>query len=482
MAEQRNDKTEQLQAEIIKLRSQKDRLLKELDAVEAQYGNLDSLYRRYFPIIIDALSQEGTAFGNACIQLATAMRKKASPAKVEYIFGQIKTAMIHEDIGPAAAPPKKGFFSSFRKNSSEDQILDNLRQSYQDVVNQLKSILDKKYTKKLESITSNLLKIEEIQDFEAVRENIFFLIFNYITETSQDREKVNAFIRDIVARIFEIEKRLASSYEHTNSLLSSNQGLESILNDEMVGIKNSFDAADSLDDLRAKISTGLSSIEKALQKKKNMDQAIHRLAEKSKNSFTSGFAKLKQELQAATKYSEELEKKLNEDQLTGAKNRRAYDKKIQEEMDRFLRYKNIFSLLVIDADKFKNINDTYGHAIGDRCLQEIIKRTQPLLRKSDMLARYGGEEFVVILPETDTEGAIKVAEKIRRIIEKIEFLYKEETVRVTVSIGASCIKEGDKSPADLFGRADMAVYKAKENGRNQVVSYPGLQAWEETVL
>jgi len=470
MAEQRDDKTEQLQAQIIKLRSQKDRLLKELDAVEAQYGNLDSLYRRYFPIILDGFSQEGTAFGNACIQLATAMRKKASPAKIEYIFGQIKTVMIHEEIGPATGKKKKGLFSSFRKKSSEDQMLDNLRQSYQDVVNHLKSTLDKKYTGKLESITSNLLKIEGVKDFEVVREDIFSLIFNYISETSQDREKVNAFIKDIVARILEIEKRLASSYEHTSTLLSSNQGFESILNDEMAGIKKSFDAAESLDDLRAKISTGLSSIEKALQKKQKVDQVIRRLAEKSKNSFTSGFTKLKQELQAATEYSEELERKLNEDQLTGAKNRRAYDKKIEEEIDRFLRYKNIFSLLIIDADKFKNINDTYGHAIGDRCLQEIIKRTRPLLRKSDMIARYGGEEFAVIMPETNAEGAMKVAEKIRQTIEKIEFLYKEETVRVTVSIGVSCIKEGDKSPTDLFERADMAVYKAKENGRNQVIT------------
>lgn len=470
MAEQRDDKIDQLQAEIIKLRTQKDRLLKELDAVEAQYGNLDSLYRRYLPVILDVLSPDGTALGNACTQLGTAMRKKASPAKIEYIFGQIKTAMIQEDIGPVAAKKKKGFFSSLRKNSSEDQMLDNLRQSYQDVVNHLRSNLDKKYIGKLESITSNLLKMEEIQDFEGVRENIFSLIFNYISETSQDREKVNAFIRDIVARIFEIEKRLASSYEHTSSLLSSNQGFESILNDEMVGLKNSFDAAESLDDLRAKISTGLSSIEKALQKKQKVNQAISQLAKKSKNSFTSGFAKLRQDLQAATKYSEELEKKLNEDQLTGAKNRRAYDKKIEEEMDRFLRYKNIFSLLIIDADKFKNINDTYGHAIGDRCLQEIIKRTRPLLRKSDMLARYGGEEFVVIMPETDKKGAMKVADKIRQTIEKIEFLYKEDVVRVTVSIGVSCIKEGDKSPTDLFERADMAVYKAKENGRNQVLA------------
>jgi diguanylate cyclase (GGDEF)-like protein len=126
--------------------------------------------------------------------------------------------------------------------------------------------------------------------------------------------------------------------------------------------------------------------------------------------------------------------------------------------------------LIIDADKFKHINDTYGHAIGDKCLQEIIKRTRPLLRKSDMLARYGGEEFVVIMPETDVDGAIQAAEKIRQTIEKIEFLYKEDIVRVTVSIGVSCVREGDTLPTDLFERADMAVYKAKENGRNQVMA------------
>jgi diguanylate cyclase len=161
---------------------------------------------------------------------------------------------------------------------------------------------------------------------------------------------------------------------------------------------------------------------------------------------------------------------LVEDQLTGAYNRRAYDKKIVDEMERFLRYGTLFSLLLIDADKFKNINDRYGHAIGDRCLQEIIKKSMPLLRKNDMLARYGGEEFVVIMPQTDGPGAEEAAEKIRQTIEKIEFLYKNEKVRVTVSIGVSQVKEGDKTHQQIFERADIAVYKAKANGRNQVLA------------
>ncbi|HGY11918.1 MAG TPA: GGDEF domain-containing protein, partial [Desulfobacterales bacterium] len=127
------------------------------------------------------------------------------------------------------------------------------------------------------------------------------------------------------------------------------------------------------------------------------------------------------------------------------------------------------SFLLIDADKFKLINDNYGHAIGDKCLQEIIKRTLPLLRKTDMLARYGGEEFVVIMPETDSKGAKIAAEKIRQTIEKIEFVYKKKKVKVTVSIGVSQTREGDINHQQIFERSDVAVYQAKEKGRNQVV-------------
>lgn len=238
-----------------------------------------------------------------------------------------------------------------------------------------------------------------------IREDIFALIFLYISETSQDREKVNAFIRDIVARILEIETRLSSSFEHTHSLVSSNRKFESVLSLEVAGLKESSDVASSLDELKVKITQGLSSIENALRKKQRVDDAISKLADKNRDAFKSGFAKLKKQLAETTRYSEELEKKLNQDQLTGAFNRRAYDKKIADEMERFLRYGNVFALMVIDADKFKRINDRYGHAIGDRCLKEIIKRTHPLLRKNDMLARYGGEEFVVIMPETDDQGA-----------------------------------------------------------------------------
>ncbi|MCP4722322.1 MAG: GGDEF domain-containing protein [Desulfobacteraceae bacterium] len=468
MVTQLDEKIVVLKERVKKLQSQKDSLIKELDTIEEKFENQDRLYRKYFPIIIDTVTAGDTHFAKACTDLSHALKKGTSFVKIAYIFEQMKTAMIKEGIGVVAEKKKKGIFASLIK-SSTNNFIEDFKESYHDILNNLRSTLDKKYATRMDKITDRILTASDTGDITDIRESIFGLVFVYISETNMDREKVNSFVQDIVGKILDIEAKIASSYDQTNSLLSSNSGFESLLTFEMTGLKKTSEVAVSLDDLKIEITERLSSIEKALNKKQLKDKATKALAEKNRNIFKSGFVKLKQELNKVTRYSEKLEEKLNQDQLTGSFNRRAYDKKIKDEMERFLRYGTIFSLLLIDADKFKNINDRYGHAIGDRCLQEIIKRSIPLLRKNDMLARYGGEEFVVIMPETDSVGAKEAAEKIRQTIEKIEFLYKNETVKVTVSIGVSQVQGEDTNPLQIFERADIAVYKAKEKGRNQVL-------------
>lgn len=456
-----------LKEQVKKLLSQKDSLVKELDAVEEKFENQDRLYRKYFPVIIDTVAAGDTHFEGVCKDLSGALKKGASFVKIEYIFEQLKTAMIKEGIGPLAPKKKRGIFASLIKSSTHN-FIDDFRQSYQDILNTLRSTLDKKYITRMDNITTRILSAQDIQDIADIRESIFGLVFVYIAEANQDREKMNSFVQDIVGKILDIEAKFAFSHDQTNSLFLSNSGFETLLSTELTGLQTTSEMATSLDDLKLQITQRLASIEQALTKKQLKEKAIQAAFEKNRNIFKTGFAILKQKLNEATQHSEQLEEKLNQDQLTGSFNRRAYDKKMEDEMERFLRYGTQFSLLLIDADKFKNINDRYGHAIGDKCLQEIIKRSLPLLRKNDMLARYGGEEFVVIMPETDAVGAKEAAEKIRQTIEKIEFLYKRETVRVTVSIGVTQVQEKDTSHLQVFERADVAVYKAKAKGRNQV--------------
>lgn len=456
-----------LQNQVKKLQTQKDTLLKELNDLEDRHEKMNQVYRKGFAMIVDTMSSEENDFSRACGNLGTALKKGESEVRIAYILEQVKTALLKEDPGSSPPRSKKGFFSLLKKEDSPS-FVDDYKQGYQDIVHQLRSHLDEKYFGKLDQIAARVKNAGSIDDIVQIRETVFGLVFVFIADTQKDREKISTFVQDIVDRIFDIESRLTASYQQTDAVFLAGDRFERVLDDEMKKMKHHSDVAASLDLLKIQISERLASIENALQQKQARDRAIKEMAEKNRQSFKTGFARLKQELNEATRYSEELEKKLNQDQLTGAFNRRAYDRKIEEEMARFLRYGSVFSLLLIDADHFKQVNDNYGHAIGDRCLQEIIKRSLPLLRKNDMLARYGGEEFVVIMPETDLDGGREVAEKIRQTIENIEFIYKKDKVRVTVSIGVSQARSGDSHHQQIFERADIAVYQAKERGRNQV--------------
>jgi diguanylate cyclase (GGDEF)-like protein len=179
--------------------------------------------------------------------------------------------------------------------------------------------------------------------------------------------------------------------------------------------------------------------------------------------------RMKNEVATERQRADILGKEVLIDPLTGVYNRRAYGKRISEELQRYLRHKRPFSMLMLDVDHFKSVNDQYGHAVGDLCLKEIIKRIQPLLRQSDFLARFGGEEFVLLLPETVQSGAVEVAEKLRKCIEKTEFLHRGKLVPITISIGATQVMSTDQQTDMLFNRVDKAMYRAKAAGRNCVV-------------
>ena len=165
---------------------------------------------------------------------------------------------------------------------------------------------------------------------------------------------------------------------------------------------------------------------------------------------------------------EALERLVVVDPLTGVANRRAIDTFTQEEYERAQRYKTDFSLLMIDLDHFKKVNDIYGHYIGDECLKIVAEKLDNSLRTVDQFGRFGGEEFVAILPETSLTEAIKVAERLRIAVHQLVPDIKDFSSSLSVSIGVSGFQEKDQSPMDIFKRADQALYEAKEMGRNLV--------------
>ncbi len=179
------------------------------------------------------------------------------------------------------------------------------------------------------------------------------------------------------------------------------------------------------------------------------------------------------------KYSILIEKqaaKLKEqntlDGLTGLKNRTYFDQTLKKEIKSALRLETDLSLLFIDIDHFKKINDQYGHLVGDECLRRLSAGLKEnIKRETDTVARYGGEEFAVILPHTGIEEAVNMAETIRQNVMKIDPVYGDDKVSFTVSIGVSSNRPQPGDTGDmLVDSADNALYEAKNSGRNQVKS------------
>jgi diguanylate cyclase (GGDEF)-like protein len=215
-------------------------------------------------------------------------------------------------------------------------------------------------------------------------------------------------------------------------------------------------------------------------------------------SIPAAFALENEHLQSVSKQAEEcleksrldLEKQISErtaeltqanrqlqelavtDELTGLYNHRHLVRTLESEFKRALRYKRNFTLLMVDVDFFKQVNDVYGHPCGDLVLRELARIFKKTVRATDVVGRYGGDELAVVLLETQKEMALKISEKLRREVEKYPFKWEGEPFQVTVSIGAaSAFEKGIRDWSTLLNAADKALYQAKAGKRNTVVAF-----------
>lgn len=167
---------------------------------------------------------------------------------------------------------------------------------------------------------------------------------------------------------------------------------------------------------------------------------------------------------------DQLQKLAANDPLTGVLNRRFGLLRLQEEFSRAIRTSQPLCVLILDIDHFKNVNDTYGHIVGDKILIQMTQATKSALREGDVFLRYGGEEFAVILPGASPSDGHKIAERIRRYVEDASFTHNLQEIKITVSIGGTSFPSNNVDSAQqLLEAADKNLYQAKENGRNLVV-------------
>jgi len=325
-------------------------------------------------------------------------------------------------------------------------------------------VIPSRYHHRLENLKKKLTSKLNWYELVPLLEQVANLVIDALGDGQEEFEQ---FLQGLDSRLETIQQLVNSASQGQVDRSEARAVFEGMLEGQVDEIRSVVNSQNDLGELGQSISQHLGLIIQAMHtfssgESTRETELTHQLADmQSKLDEMESLAELAQHA------IEEQRKKAMHDALTGLPNREAYQERVEQEIHRIERYGGSLSLIVCDIDLFKRINDSYGHLAGDKVLKIISKSLQRNLRDSDFIARFGGEEFVVLMPETSTKEAKLVAEKLRKKVESSPFNFKKEPVQITVSFGISEFAKGE-TIEEVFSRADKALYKAKDNGRNQV--------------
>lgn len=294
-------------------------------------------------------------------------------------------------------------------------------------------------------------------------------VTRYATEqrSQVQREKLELenLVQQTASRLEEITSHLASELDERNSVQQDTQVLNKSVTDEVEQIRLTAAGAPDLITLRSQLSARLDAISSHLTEFQGREDTRIRTYRERVQHMRSRISVLERESRSLQESLREEQRMAMIDALTGIPNRAAYDDRIEQEFKRWKRFERPVSILAWDIDRFKSINDAYGHKAGDKVLRVVGQHLARHVRDTDFVARYGGEEFVMLLVGTGAEEAKSVADKIRVELAQLGFHFHDSPVAVTASCGVTEFI-GTDTPDIIFDRADRALYKAKQAGRN----------------
>ncbi len=441
---------------------------------------MEDLFRRSTATLASlARVGAGAVVSEKLADFRKAIQNGSDMEELERSLERLKSSITVLDVADAHPDTATDQRESARQKERKDaqsngevdpELIAGVKSAFLKVMAEFDQDLGEDYARKLSNLRKKLDSSIDGGSLPALEKDLLALIRSFIGNMHEERNQITDFISEIGTSLKEIEQHFINSMSQTEESETVHKSLHNLIESHMDEMKHSAHLSMTLAEFKNQVLSRLASIRAALEQKRKAEEqresALHGEMENLQRNLTW----MKKEIDQVQEKRKALEKEVLIDQLTGIANRRSAKRRLKEEIHRYQRYRQFFSVLLFDIDHFKSINDRFGHWAGDKCLKELIKRIKPMLRETDFVARWGGEEFVILFPGTDVESASSVAERLRKAIENTRFIYNKQEIAVTISIGVTEIKSDDANLEAIFNRADTAMYEAKKKGRNLIVT------------
>lgn len=301
--------------------------------------------------------------------------------------------------------------------------------------------------------------------WQEILEDIATTIAQTLDQLSDEKHQLEDLIVNITGHFSDLTQFIAESYDDHLSEHQEILSLQQLMQEGVTKIEENVNSAQDISLLKSIVTTNIRLTRDGVKSFIGRAKSRHDTIEDRNAKLTKQISTMKKETSRLKKRLKENSQKLLHDALTGLGSRLAYDERIAQELARSNRYGSTFIYAILDIDRFKRINDKYGHSAGDKALKIIAQIMRKQIRKTDHIFRVGGEEFVILITNTKLSSAEDLVRKIRKAVTDSGFHFRQERVELTLSAGITKSQSGDKVVA-IYERADSALYRAKESGRN----------------
>jgi diguanylate cyclase len=441
--------------------------LKSLESEEQRFRTMEATLKRIAGRLCIASLGQSSQLDTELKKLQTSLRGEVTSEQLDGFMPAITAAInaLDDHAPPAAAVPTQAAQTTSQNGPAV--VDDRVRATLATMLAELKR--DAELSKQAEALDAKLNTALTSDTLPDVLTPLSELVGQRIQRIEYAKREIEALLNQMVGKLDEIGQFISHNAHNQSQTLVSNESLNSHLTGEMRAMVESVESSQDLQQIRTQVRTRLDTIGKHLHEFRDRETSRVQVMQQRNEQMRSRMAELEAEAMRLQDQLKDEQRLATIDVLTKVPNRLAYDKRIEEELQRWQRFAQPTCIAAWDIDLFKKINDSYGHRAGDRVLLTVARCLAGRIRATDFLARYGGEEFVTILPGIQLSDAMKLIEGMRSAVSELRFHFADNVVSVTISCGVTPFQKGDTA-GNAFERADKALYQAKDKGRNQVVT------------